>query len=771
MKVFSMKKNLHNPPRYAERILEHIVDENIRYSALGDFAESFHEVYMAKGSIRAHLWYWMLILRSVPSFLTDSLLWSFVMFRNYLKVAIRSMVKHKGYSFINITGLAVGMACCILIFLWVQDELSYDRFHKNSKDIYRLVAYWEKYNWQGFEGSPRPLASAIKEEMPEIMNTARISSHSRKVFRYKDRSFYEDRGIIADPSMFSIFTFPFVKGDPETAFSSPYNFVITESFAYKYFGDENPVGKTMEADGQVWTVSGVIKDIPANSHIRFDYMNSFEFIKELSGWGTSWGSFNFVTYIMLSKNADTAAIAEKVTDIALNNNCPQVKDGVYFRLQPLTNVHLDARKYDRGWMSLGDSKYVYMFSVIAVFILFIACVNFMNLSTARSSLRAREVGMRKTVGASRSQLIRQFFGESILLSVVAFIFAMLLVAIMLPSFNQLADKHLSIGFADFTKLAWFMAVVLLTGIVAGSYPALYLSAFRPVTMLKSTMKSGRKGAAFRRAFVVFQFTIAVVLIIGTIVAYRQLQFIRNIDLGYDRSNVVILPLKENTGRQFETVKSRLLQNPDITSVGIGKYLFDASSFRTTGFDWEGRPPEQDIDMIIAGVDFDFFETLKLQFSAGRQFSEEFPSDAVNAVILNEQAVKEMGIDEPVGKILKTPYGEYSIIGILKNAHLRSLHYEIESRIFFLTDAAESSTYTSMAVKTSGENTKETLSYIETVWNEVNPVSPFEYKFLEDMIENTYGKERRAQAIFNYFSIISIIISCLGLFGLASFMAE
>ncbi|MQY60287.1 FtsX-like permease family protein [bacterium] len=535
------------------------------------------------------------------------------MLKNYLKIALRNIKRHKGYSFINIAGLAIGMACCILILLWVKDELSYDRFHENGKDIYRIMSYGTRYMIEGIDGTPAPLAPAVKEEVPGIVNYARFSDISKLVFKYGDKVFYETRGLMADPSIFEIFTFPFAQGDPKTALSEPLDIVITETMAKKYFGNENPVGKTMEIEGRPAAVTGVIQDIPHNSHIQFDFLSSYEFIQELTNYGMSWGSFNFVTYLQLEANRDTQEIGKNITAVAAKNNCPQVKDGVEFRLQPLSAIHLDNRAAFRNYCDVGDRKYVYVFSIIAFFILFIACVNFMNLSTARSTTRAKEVGMRKTVGASRRQVIMQFFGESLFLNSMACVFSLVLVSTLLPAFNQITGKLLKLNLIDIQLVLGLIIIVLLTALTAGSYPAIYLSSFKPVKVLKGVFKSEGKGQTFRRVLVVTQFSLSIALLIGTSVAYNQLRFLRHSKLGFNTENIVYVPVKENIGKRYDAFKAELLNDSNILSVAAQYYLFaEEGSFRTTGYDWEGREEGQEADIILNLVDYDFIPMLDLE---------------------------------------------------------------------------------------------------------------------------------------------------------------
>jgi len=767
-----MNRQTIKPPRIASRILEFIIQKDIRYGAMGDLEEQFYWMRKEHGAFKARLLYWKQICGILPYFVKNSILWSLVMFKNYLKTTFRNTTRHKGYSFINLTGLAIGIACTLLILLWVKDELSYDRFHENGKDIYRIMSYGTKYMIEGIDGTPAPLAPAIKEEVPGIVNYARFSDVSKLVCKYGDKVFYETRGLIADPSIFEIFTFPFVQGNPKTAFSEPLDVVITETMAKKYFGTEDPIGKTIEVEGNPAAVKGVIRDIPYNSHIQFDFLSSYEFIEEITGYGTSWGSFNFVTYLQLERDRDIQEIGKNITAVASNNNCPQVKDGVEFRLQPLSAIHLDNRGAFRNYADVGDRKYVYVFSIIAFFILFIACVNFMNLSTARSTTRAKEVGMRKTVGASRRQLILQFFGESLFLTMTACVFALILVTALLPAFNQIAGKQLRLNLIDIQLVLGLIIIVLLTALTAGSYPAIYLSSFKPVKVLKGMFKSEGKGQTFRRVLVVTQFSLSIALLIGTLVAFNQLRFLRHSKLGFNPENIVYVPVKENIGKRYDAFKAELLNDPNINSVAAQYYLFAEQSFRTTGYDWEGREKDQEADIILNLVDYDFIPMLGLELVEGRNFSKEYSTDATQAYILNEEAIKQMGMQNPVGKQFSYGQRKGTIIGVLKNAHFRSLHVKIEPHVlFFLDDVSVATEYGVVLIKVNSDKTVEALATIKGVWKEFNPITPFEYHFLDQKYDSLYRKEQKIGTILNAFTLFAIIISCLGLFGLASFLTE
>ena len=695
------------------------------------------------------------------------------MFGSHLKTAWRNIVKHKAFAAINVVGLAIGLACCFLILFWVQDELGYDRFHENSGRIYRIVSDWTKHKWNGMEGTPAPLAPAIEKELPEIEKAARFATHNRLVFRYGEKAFYEDRGVIVDPAFFEIFSFPFLAGNPKTAFSGPYDFVISEAMAAKYFGTEEPVGKTIEVEGRPCVVRGVVKDRPGRSTIRFDFASSFAFIDKLSGLANHWGAFNFMTYLLLKKGVDPAGLGPKITQVGLNNKCPQVEGGVRFRLQPLTRVHLDARPFEQAAMDLGDAKSVYLFSVIAVFVLIVACVNFVNLATARSSLRAREVGMRKTVGAGRGEIIRQFFGESFLLVCGAFLLALGLVRLLLPAFGRLAGKAMSPNLLRLDFLAGAAAVLAVTGFVAGLYPALILSGFAPVQVLRQTSTPGGKGSALRKILVIFQFALSIILLIGTVVLARQYHEMKTTDLGFDKSNIVQIPIKENVGKHYEAVKARLAQHPAVVAVTAELYSFAETTYRSSGnFDWEGRAPDQNIDLIYAPIDFGYFEALDMTILEGRSFSKDLATDAKEAYILNEEAVRQMGIRDPVGKWFSiSTERRGTIIGVAKNAQFQSFRFKEDPRFFYITGMEEANDMGLVLVKIDGSRVREAIAHLRQVWEEFNPVSPFEYRFLDETYDRLYRSELRTNQVFRVFSGLAIFIGCLGLVGLALFTAE
>ena len=702
------------------------------------------------------------------------------MFKNYLKIALRNLRRQKVYSFINIAGLAIGMACAILILLWVQDELSFDRFHQNGDRIYRVLAQWSGQK-ELSSRTPGRLGPAAKEELPEVVNSARVKvGNSKSLFRYSDKGFYEAGHFLVDPAFFEIFDFPAVKGHPKTALDDALSMVITEEMARKYFGDEDPIGKSLNYNNwSDYKVTAVLENIPINSSIQFDFLESHQMTKKYVTSMYTWRNFQHETYVQLGQDADPGQVSQKLTEL-LFRNLPRVKFSLKrLHLQPLSDLHLDAGIV-RNTVVIGDRKYVYVFSIIAFFVLLIACINFMNLSTARSMQRAREVGMRKVLGADRARLIKQFLGESVLLAFMAFFISLLLVEAFLPTFNLLCGKQLTLDYSDARLFLGFAAVILATGAMAGSYPAIYLSAFRPVNVLQgasglaSASKQGGK-SGLRNALVVTQFALSILLIICAAVVYNQLDFMRNKKLGFDKENVVYLPAKGEITKRFETVRNELLQDSNILGV-TAKGSLPMVDLDEIGLVWEGKNSTKHFPVDAAGVDFNFFDVLDMDFIDGRSFSKEIASDAESAVILNEEAVKMMELESPVGKWVSMLSGEDrgTIIGVVQNTHFKSLHHKIEPQIFYVLPniaSARMDLFGIIMVKIRGNNISETIAKIERLWKKVNPNVPFEYHFLDETIDKQYDSEIRVSKIVNHFTFLGILISCIGLFGLAAYMAE
>ncbi len=686
------------------------------------------------------------------------------MFTNYLKVALRQLKRHKGYSFINVIGLTVGMACFILIGLWVQDELSFDRFHEKKDRIFRILNKTESGDL-----IPSPtyaLAPALKSLYPEVEEFSRVWFWHSSLVKHGEKSFEEDGIHMADPGFFRMFSFPFIKGDPETALEDRNAIVITQKAALKYFGTEDPIGKVLHLteDSADFKVTGVIEDIPPNSHIRFDLMIRVEFLGEdrLARWEEWTGP----CYILLRPGASSEAFTAKIADIYKENVNPEA---TFFPvLQSLTRVHL----YESG--SPGRIKQVFLFSLIAIFILLMACINFMNLNTARSANRAREVGMRKVIGATRKQLIRQFLGEATIIAFLSLILALAVVEIVLPSFNLITGKSLALlEKANLSIMLTLLFITLGTGLLAGSYPSLFLSSFQPAQTLKNQPQFKNGGSSVRKILIIFQFAISVSLITCTLIVSKQLRYIQNRNLGLNRENVVILLNNPLLMPQFESFKDRLLAQPGIksvTSAAQGPTWVGES----ISIDWEGNPADNALGVDYTVVDYDFFETFGMKIIQGRGFSPEFPTDMKDACIISELTAQRMGLENPIGMsiTMNHPAWEESfrkarIIGVVKDFHARTLHTAIRPFVFRMYRPWHQYIF----VKVDGTRIPETLGAIENTFKTSVPGYPYRYMFYDDAYNRQYLSEHQLGRLFNVFSLLSIFISCLGLFGLAAYMAE
>jgi putative ABC transport system permease protein len=693
------------------------------------------------------------------------------MFWNYLKITWRNIKRYKGYSSINIIGLAVGLACCILILLWVQDELSYDRFHAQTDDLYRAVTEFHKtepaaHYWPVCA----PLAPALKEDYPEIIKATRLRRLGRgQLIKYGDKSFLESQVCLTDPDFFEMFTFPLVQGDPASVLSNPNSLVITEEMAAKYFGLENPLGKTLNINNEYdFSVTGIMKNVPHNSHLQFDFLLPFIRIEDFEkDWAVldNWTLSGFATYVLLQKGTSLQEINHKIKDY-IQKHVAKSKDLLY--LQPLKDIHLYSSHIQFGIEGQGNIKYVYIFSVVAFFVLVIACINFMNLATARSSNRAKEVGLRKVVGARRPQLIGQFFSESVLMALLSLILAVVLVELFLPAFRNLSGKPLESGFSgNINILLAIVVMTLITGFISGTYPALFLSSLRPVKVLKGRLKTEGRGYLFRKILVVSQFSLSILLIICTVLISNQVDYMRNRKLGLDKEQVVYLPIRSELVEKYDPLKIELLKNTEIRNVAASSNIPTYGVILTLDYiTWEGKDPEDTRVLHATSTGYDFIETLNMEMVEGRSFSEEHPSDE-NAVVINETAQKIIAMEDPVGKRLMLGDTELLIIGIVKDYHFKSLHSEIEPLL--LINAP--SLYRYILIKLDSGDIPGTLANIESTWKTFFPETPFEYHFLDEAYDRLYRTEQRMGTLFNYFTGLAIFISCLGLFGLASFMAE
>ncbi len=752
----------HKPPGIAEWIMERLSRPGEDFSIAGDLREDFEDLAAEKGLACARVWYCFQLLKSLPGFLKNSIIWSVVMIRNYLKIAVRNLRKHKGYSFINIFGLAVGLATCILILLWVQDEVSYDRFHANLDSLYRVVCYDRINSHEKFSVISPPLASALEQNLPEVLRAARYLELSKQLVKIDEKKFLENEVSVADPAFLEMFNFPLTQGEPQTALREPQTALITESTARKYFGIEDPIGKVLSLGGRYdIKVTGVLKDLPSNSHLQFTILLPVTLLKDL-GWNLDdWQRFFIHTYIQL--HPESAPIDPlKILDIYEKGTGE--KSDILFYFLPVKDIHLRSAGV-WGYGADGNIRNVYLFSIISIFVLLIACVNFMNLSTARSGDRAKEVGMRKVVGARRKDIIQQFFGESVLLAFIALGISLVLVRIALPAFNALTAKDLGLDIsANGLFLLFLFGIALVTGLASGVYPALLLSGFKPVAVLKGRSVSAKNiHSLFRKTLVVAQFSLSIALIIGTGIIFRQLDYMQQMDLGFNQEHVVCMNLTQSLKEKYGVMKEELLRLPGVSQVTT------ASGRPFAGFSstiWEGRDGTKHVDLFFTRVDHDFYKTFNMTMADGRFFSKDFSTDK-ESYVLNETAVREMELENPLGEQIELHEQKGTVIGIIKDYHFRSLHSKIAPLLLTLSEKGQDY----MSIKVKPGNLRSTLDKIGGVWSQFERDYPFQYTFINEEFDKIYRTEIRFRDIFGYFAGLAIIISCLGLFGLSSFMAE
>jgi len=688
------------------------------------------------------------------------------MLKNYAKVTLRNILKHRGYSFINITGLSIGMACCIFIMLWVFHELSYDRFHENADTLYRVE---EDQHYSGdiyhVTVTPFPIAPAFKEEIPEVIDATRLVWFGTVLLKYKEKAFFENNIRAVDPSFFQMFTFPLIKGDINTVLDDLYSIVISEEVAEKYFGSEEPLGKILSLNNRYdFKVTGVIKKVPDHSSITFNMVVPLEFMRTIGRYNPGWGSNSIVTFLQVRENSSIEQVNKKMTAIVHTHNPRSTTD---FLLKPLKRVHLYSH-FGYG-NEMGDIIYVYIFSAIALFILLIACINFMNLSTARSAKRAREIGMRKVAGAKRGNIIFQFLGESVVLSFIALILAVIVIIVVIPQFNTISGKNISASYIfNVPLLAGLIGIALFTGIIAGSYPAFFLSAFHPVKVFKGRLSSGAGGALFRKLLVVVQFSISIFLILGTGIIFNQVNYMRNKKLGYDKDHLLYIDLKGNTRDYYYTLKNELKRNPAVVNVTGTSEAPTRIGSNSSGAEWDGKDPELKILISQNIVGYDYTETYGIEIKEGRGFSSKFTSDTTGAFLINEELAKIIGKEPIIGERFSFMGVDGKIVGLMKNFHFQPVREEIEPLAVMVGPARF---FRAMVIRVRPEDISSSIDFIKNTWARIIPDYPFEYRFFNEDFDRMYRAETRMGTLLRYFTILSVLIACLGLFGLASFTAE
>jgi len=705
------------------------------------------------------------------------------MVKNYLKVAIRNILKHKGFSIINIVGLAIGIACSILILIFVAHELSYDKFHEKADRTYRIAvraSVGDTKIRQTYSSSAT--FKKLLEDLPEIEKGVKFLRLGRTPINLDEKTFYESRFYAVDSTFFDVFTFPLIHGNPETALSEPNSMVISKDSALKYFGGTDAVGKILRADfsygpGSVdFKITGVSENVPANSHFHYDLLaSSSTFPTFINDPG--WSSNNFITYVVLKEGTRSEWFNERLKEFTRRHMGGERFDAwvakgnfwEYF-LQPVTKIHLNS-DLNGEFEANGNETYIYIFSAISIIILLIACINFMNLSTAKSSLRAKEVGMRKVVGSGRRRLVFQFLSESVLLSYIALAIGVAIVIILFPLYKNLIGRQLEIHYFDnFIAIPSLLALGLIVGVISGSYPAFFLSSFKPITALKGMTIRSKGGSWLRNILVIFQFTISIFLIIGTLAVNQQLKFFQNKKLGFDKEQVLVI---RNPGALDNTItpfKDALRKYSRIIDVS-GSNTLPGESFSNIGFGAEGVDKSFTLNLCVC--DYDFLKTLKLELAQGRFFSRDFSTDS-HAAVLNEKAVELLGWDDPIGKRINNwarNRGNFTVIGVIKDYHYESLHQEIRPQALFLSGGYYTNVESYVSVRLITENISETIGYVENTWKDFAPNKPFEYSFLDEDYDNLYMNEQQTRKLFSIFSFLAIFIACLGLFGLASFIAD
>ena len=691
------------------------------------------------------------------------------MIKNYLKIAFRNIIRHKAFAAINIAGLAIGMACSIFILLWVQNELSYDRFNKNANEIYRIAARAGDFK---VAINPAPMVADLQAKMPVIKNTVRLATSSN-VFEVGERKFEEKRVFYADSTFLQVFSYRLLKGDRASVLNRPDAVLITEDLAKKYFGHEDALGKILRKDNNKDViVTGILANIPSNSHLQFDCILPMSSIAQTNDniKNQVWDNFDFYAYVQLDKTSgpSSANIAKfnKQMDDIYKTHVSEKTLKVNFSLQPLTAIHLHSN-YQVDLPGHGNIQYVNIFFVVALFILSVACINFMNLATARSARRAKEVGLRKVVGAGRKQLIGQFLGESMLISFVSLVLATGIVWLLLPLFNDLAGKKLSIHLLDSRIITILATIALATGLISGSYPALFLSGFQPVKVLKGNVKTMGGNLIFRNGLVVVQFVVSIMLLAGTAIVYRQLNFIKSMNLGFDKSNLLYLPMAGEMWNKQQALKAELKQNPLTSNYAITSDLPVDLASGTVNVHWEGKDPKSQVVFPTLMVDEGFFNVFQMKILSGRVFSPEFKSDSTNFIV-NEKAVQVMGmkVSNAVGKSLSLWDNKGTIIGVVKNFNYKPIQQPIEPMILALNRWGGTA-----VIRTQPGKTEATIKALGKISADLNPGYPFSYGFLDQDLANQYKGEQRMGSLFNVFAVLAIFISCMGLYGLSAFMAE
>lgn len=692
------------------------------------------------------------------------------MLKNLIKTAFRHFRLHPGYSLLNILGLTLGITSALFLILYVSDELSYDRYHDNADRIYRVSSKItepdDQFTWIVAQ---IPFGPQVVADYPEVQSFVRFIDMPRALYKYEENEFNEENFYYVDSTLLDIFTYEVIKGDVKAGISEPNKIILTEKTAIRYFGDSDPVGKTLVTGTSSFEVTAIIKDVPYNSHFRFDALASRNNLPKEIG---SWGSFGVYTYLLLPENLDVRAFETKMQgmyDAYMKTIFASMNIKIEYVLEPITKIHLYSTNASEPEPT-GSITYVYIFGVVAIFLILIAAMNYMNLATARSSRRAREVGLRKVVGSQRGPLIAQFLSESVVLTVISLVLSIFALAVLLPKFNLLAGKNfdLHILFSP-VILSSILGVIIIVGIFGGSYPAFFLSRFSPLIVLKGEITQGSAGSLFRKILVVVQFSVSVVMIICTMVVFKQLDYLKTMDQGFDQKNVIGLTLNRSMLSKYTVLKQALLENINIIKVGsTSTYVGEGSPKSIFNVETDQGMSQRGVNFAI--VDHDFVETLGIRMAKGRDFQEDMPSDTLTGVIVNETFVTRMGWTEPIGKKVEVGDGNTlraMVIGVMHDYHQTGMYNEIESLMLLYRTRNNDVIY----IKAGENDMTSTLAFIEEKWKEVFPDQPFTYTFLSERFNRQFEADEKRGFIFTLFTILAILIAGLGLFGLASYMVE
>jgi putative ABC transport system permease protein len=761
-----MTKHVDRPPKIFLWILCRLTMYEDLFAISGDYEIEYAGICRNHGRVWAFLWLLWNTIQAVVYYSIFIMKWSTVMFRNYLKIAFRNVKRHKVYSFINIAGLTIGMTCVVLLLLWVQDELSYDKFHEKIDNIYIVSSHIKKEKDELQVPSVPGVGPLLKELFPEVEESARfLAGYRTFILSYKDRTFSEQRVFPADPEVLEVFTFPLIEGDPKTALKDPYSLVLSEQVAKKYFGNENPIGKIITVDNQYpMRVMGVMKEISSNSTFRFDILMPLEFYvkkihkeDDLRGFSNQ----NYFVFVQLQKGSSFNDLNRKIKEFVV---ATYSSDEYVPVLRPFARFHL-YRLGDGG----GSIEQIRLIGFLGTFILLIACINFMNLTTARSGNRSKEIGMRKVIGAFRKDIIKQFYFETSLFVLISMVLTVFLAKLFLPVFNTLFLKELTLEVLQNPSLLGFLiGTSLITALVAGSYPALFMSSFQPLRIIKGFTGSSFKRAGFRKALVVIQFSLAIGLIAGAAGVYKQLDHLQTMDLGYNMENLVFFSSRGKLLERYETAKNEFFQIPGVIKVSAASAFPTGGRSNSSSWQWEGKDPEVKPIITFMSVDSDFLETLEIPLVQGRFFRKEHDhSGNPGDILINEKLSGIIGKQNPINTRLSYSGRNYTVIGVIKD-YFPNPRWRVDEPLILLQTPED---YRFIFLKIDPENIPHTLAQVKNVFERLNPGFPFEYEFLDATYETQFNFVRRTRSLIAYLAGFAIFISCLGLFGLASFNVE